>query len=108
MDYSRMSDAEINTFIAGIQFPESQVMTPYKHRPDAYIYHKNGCYEHKDYCNNPADAWPSIIGALIGVEPIYRGGVEWLAHAGDDSQFRCTDKNPLRAAMVVFLMMQDQ
>lgn len=58
-------------------------------------------------CNNPADAWPIITVNLIGVEPIYKNGTKWLAHAGDDSEFRCVEASGLRAAMAVYLMMKD-
>lgn len=59
----------------------------------------------KDYCNNPADAWPIIVenGISIvkspdgtwGASDLYRNINYW-------------DKNPLRAAMIVFLMMNEK
>ena len=70
-----------------------------------------------DPCNNPADTWPIIIEnkiALIWYETekkwsasgFYRmedGCWEW--DYSPDEYF--SDENPLRAAMIVFLMMQD-
>ena len=65
-----------------------------------------------DYCNNPSDAWPIISRNLIGVSPDEDGVTchfygDWTARAFC-SQIFCTHKNPLRAAMIVFLMMRDE
>lgn len=59
-------------------------------------------------CNNAADSWPiiaqnkiSIYAAILGDS---RGG--WGAEASFTEHYHFHD-NPLRAAMIVFLMMQD-
>ncbi|MBN9706208.1 DUF2591 family protein [Enterobacter roggenkampii] len=60
-----------------------------------------------DYCNNPADAWPIIVDnriSLLSVECL-NGDISWLA-----KNKACPsrgDKNPLRAAMIVYLQMQE-
>ena len=65
-----------------------------------------------DPCNNPADAWPIIVGKQISLISRCDNG-EWKAqlHLGRDDIFdsyaSCWDKNPLRAAMIVFLMMKE-
>ena len=116
-DYSKMSDAEINIEIAKIQYPKSGWNTPYSHRPDVHIYHNNGTVEVKDYCNNPADAWPIIVGSRISLTPFddFKEGGDYIAAkykpTRDNSkpaevEFFCCDK-PLRAAMIVFLMMKE-
>ena len=118
-DYASMSDAEINSIVANVLFPVNLgIGTPYNHRADAYIYHPNGTYSTKDYCNNPADAWPIIIGQKLS---LINADDEWLCVpdyatvdgvAGDDIQkiyfsYGYVDANPLRCAMVVFLMMKE-
>jgi hypothetical protein len=63
-------------------------------------------------CNNPSDAWPIIVENKIDV--IQDNGQEYalatnsaiMMYQGEDV-FIAQDVNPLRAAMIVFLMMQD-
>lgn len=107
MNYAGISDAEINIKVAKLIFPASEMNTPYYHRPDVYIYHRNGTSENKDYCNSWTDAGPVIEDYQISLDAIYEGGPRWLSFAGDDGQFRHVCPNPLRAAMIVFLMMQE-
>lgn len=57
-------------------------------------------------CNNPADAWPIITGSMISIRPVGNDGQLWEA-SGMDGMKADYDKNPLRAAMVVFLMMKE-
>ncbi|WP_414456848.1 phage protein NinX family protein [Enterobacter kobei] len=61
-----------------------------------------------DPCHNPADAWPIIVGSKINI----RFGAEGMACEAQFMQYghesvECYHANPLRAAMIVFLMMQD-
>jgi len=65
-------------------------------------YSKNGVH---DYCNNPADAWPIIFENGIGLRKQSNG--LWVASQPGEKlpQYH---KNPLRAAMLVFLMMKDE
>lgn len=69
-------------------------------------------FKAKDYCNNPADAWPIIVKNEIDV--IQNNGQDCpLATNSAVMMFRCDDvficqhENPLRAAMIVFLMMNE-
>lgn len=59
-----------------------------------------------DYCNNPSDAWQIILENRINVYasegPDF---MPWMAGCGG---VMVSNKNPLRAAMIVFLMMQEQ
>lgn len=109
--YSVMSDKDINKLVAS-EFGCKEVA------PDVFLSEERrydfdkpkSKRENKFYfdpCNIAEQAWPIIVSNLIGIEPIYSCGALWLAHAGDDGEFRHTDKNPLRAAMIVFLKMQD-
>ncbi len=57
-----------------------------------------------DYCGDANDAWPIIIENEIGINKLKCEPL-WIADKGG-SYVR--DKNPLRAAMIVFLMMNDK
>ena len=120
-DYSKMSDFEINSAVHNIALDlgyrlefigngvvkwsnGAEVITT------TYIgYQKNGLH---DYCNNPSDAWPIMKESLIGVTPDEDGVTmhfygDWTARA-HCKNLQFTDKNPLRAAMIVYLMMKDE
>nr|DAE47706.1 MAG TPA: Protein of unknown function (DUF2591) [Caudoviricetes sp.] len=62
-------------------------------------------------CNNPEDAEPIIIENRIGTIPAPDDGLWKAAHrkvGNDDTPYHFTqDKNPLRAAMIVFLKMNE-
>lgn len=102
-DYSKMSDFEINCRV------HSEVME----------ISGLDSFKAKDYCNNPSDAWPIIIDNKISIVSLDN---KWLAAPVDavidgitgDSDvcfYASCDAvsavNPLRAAMTVFLVMQE-
>lgn len=101
-DYSQMSDFEINKAVAfhiGLA---------------TVIFAENGDFAP---CSNPADSWPIIIENKIAIIPDSADG-EWVAfneftlYEGDwmfasDPERHVNGSNPLRAAMIVFLMMKD-
>lgn len=63
-----------------------------------------------NYCNDAAFAWPIIVGNLISLsDPITVGYCgNWLASkTAQGEHFDCLDKNPLRAAMIVYLEMNN-
>ncbi|CBX44566.1 hypothetical protein P88_00550 [Erwinia phage phiEt88] len=89
MDYSKLSDYEINCEVG-----RSICISD-------YLLARN---EQKNYCNNPADAWPIIVSSGISLRKLHNGkwrGInEWgVSHQQDDDK-------PFRAAMIVYLMMQ--
>ncbi|MFM7945898.1 phage protein NinX family protein [Hafnia paralvei] len=94
-DYSKMSDFEINKAVAyhiGLRTVEMAEDGEFKP------------------CNNPSDAWPIILSNLIALKPVklYVGGHRWFASKGDgDFGLKFADDNPLRAAMIVYLMMKE-
>lgn len=105
-DYSTMSDKEINLAV-------HEAIIGYKLHPygrKTYWYEgkeQQETTELPDYCNNPADAWPIILNNRIAIRSVdlYVGGHTWFAEVyGEPTR---SDKNPLRAAMVVFLMMRE-
>ncbi|EOE5655218.1 phage protein NinX family protein [Cronobacter sakazakii] len=107
MDYSKLSDFEINGMVASFtQSPGDHTQTS----NETFIHEyadigeiKGLCIGWKkfDPCNNPADAWPIIVENNISIS---NGGAErWTANdVGIDNLYK--DKNPLRAAMIVFLL----
>lgn len=122
-DYGKMSDFEINSAVHNIALDlgyrlefigngvvkwsnGAEVITT------TYIgYQKNGLH---DYCNNPSDAWPIIHGNDIMLNPNCADEL-WKAEQGfreKPSGFydvaTAYNKNPLRAAMIVYLMMKDE
>lgn len=111
MDYSQLSDQEINIQVARIMHPEREVIESKSRPPSACVI---GHLPSKwlDYCNNPADAWPIIMGSMISVCAYKRANpgmkaVSWW-EADSFGEHITRDDNPLRAAMIVFLMLQEQ
>lgn len=64
-----------------------------------------------DPCNNPADSWPIITANRIGIIPSPERGAWRAANrvigADSNPRYFTQDANPLRAAMIVFLKMQE-
>ena len=115
MDYSKLSDYEINRRVLALKSELKPL--GYDDRVDkssAGVVDINGYYHWYDFCNNPADAWPIIQENGISVVRDYD---EWVALAGVESRHgeadhfsHCYQKapdKPLRAAMIVYLMMQE-
>lgn len=105
VDYSKLSDFEINCKVAKANNWTSKSFVHEIH---------SGKW---NPCNNPADAWPIITESMIAIIPDAAAG-EWVAfneftlYEGDwmfasDPAHHSNGKNPLRATMIVFLMMQD-
>jgi len=94
-DYSKMSDAEVNWNVAyhiGLKTVERA---------------ESGEF---DPCNNPSDAWPIILNNLISMvwDCAEDSSAEWWnAVAQFDECSIQYQSNPLRAAMIVYLMMKE-
>lgn len=111
-NYEEMSDFEINKAVAlivGATFNDDG-------EPVRFVECDTGAYAdfneiEFDPCNNPADAEPIIIENRIGTIPAPDNGLWKAAHrkiGDDDKPYHFTqDKNPLRAAMIVFLKMNE-
>ena len=107
MNYEEMSDLQINLLVAnaiGVDAAENSgaVYGAVKHGGDNVV----SVIGVVDYCNNPSDAWQIITANRVNVYasegPDF---MPWMAGCGG---FMVSNKNPLRAAMIVFLMMQEQ
>ena len=103
-DYSKMSDFEINKAVATALGMDVSGATEENNIMYGYV---------PDICNNPSDAWPIIFSSRIMLNP-YCADELWKAEVpcGFDGFFKeyatCYHRNPLRAAMIVFLMMKDK
>ncbi|BBT89432.1 hypothetical protein WP8W19C02_10520 [Enterobacter cloacae] len=116
MDYSQLSDFEINKSVAiSVGFPCYYGDGSYTNNlglRGAIVKGENdsGLFMVGEFnpCNNPADAWPIIAGNKINIEWHEWKGGEFKPYALNNATMKsCYDDNPLRAAMIVFLMMQD-
>jgi hypothetical protein len=110
MDYSQLSDFEINCEVLAVFEPDVNHMCLSKGKEYFYDCGPAGDGWHQidipNYCNNPADAWPIIENNRIGVMPSEMKTKElWMSTSGKGSY--AYHENPLRAAMIVFLQMQD-
>ncbi|EMQ2223277.1 TPA: DUF2591 family protein [Citrobacter freundii] len=125
MDYSKLSDQEINQLIGKVISRDGLSIIAYN--GSVVIHEYSDCGDFKgvclgwkafDPCNNPADAWPIIVGKKLSIinaddkwlcvpedEPVngVTGDAVHMIYSGDGVEH----ENPLRAAMIVFLMMQD-
>ena len=99
MNYSEMSDHQINVLVAKALDGHADEKFPLQRRLQVF-----------DPCSSWADAGPIIASKLIAIKPValYVGGHRWFATEGEgDFGPKAADNNPLRAAMIVFLMMQE-
>ena len=111
-DYSKMSDFQVNKAVLASLCAYVDVdIVQHPHHADGVsvgLYRACGdYYEWFDYCNNPSDAWPIILENNIWIQPDMIGDGFW--HCMDcNDDIHAKDKNPLRAAMIVYLMMKDE
>ncbi|MGO4744000.1 phage protein NinX family protein [Serratia quinivorans] len=112
-DYSNVPDHEINARVG-----EELGMTAHFIEHDGRVKFRDTSGRiqgTKDYCNNPADAWPIIVNHGISLTHDYG---EWESEACLDlpvgahgTDELCSvggiDKNPLRAAMIAFLLLKE-
>lgn len=118
-NYSELSDFEINCLVAGslgnisVSRPKDELSgssVSYLVQASSRL-NKVGeivvCEMEvkKDFCNNPSDAWPIIVDSGIGIRKQKSNGL-WVA-TQEGGNYPKYDDNPLRAAMIVYLMMKD-
>lgn len=107
IDFEELSDNEINELVAerlggyagNVHGHETAVKV--KDPESGGLF-----YMEVDYCNNPSDAWPIILKNHIWIQPDMIGDGLWRCY-DRESDFAAKHSNPLRAAVIVFLMMQD-
>ena len=118
MNYESMSDFEINKAVAvklGVNVDAEQYEGLCDRDERVVLCHDEfDLSVGLDYCNNPTDAWPIII--ENGIAPLAEGGKIYGATTDTYEYYEphgniiysCEHKNPLRAAMIVFLMMSEE
>lgn len=114
-NYENMSDFEVNRAVAcRLDRNDLDVFGRPMFASDCYFsvpfgssveWHQFGCDESKlfDPCNNPSDAWPVVMEYKIDIQHRDGFNIPCAKHC----EHVCADKNPLRAAMIVFLVMQE-
>lgn len=116
MEYSRLSDFEINKLVAQAKrYPLKST----QHFGDAglsIVILKHGYPSHFDPCRNPADAWQIIVDNEISLNSYsgtWEASYEYDAPIGafgtDEIVTKAVEgKNPLRTAMIAFLMKRER
>ena len=119
MNYEEMSDYEINRAVAAHLIPcgydpddKKQIVELLEsfdkpegetHNGIGFDYRVCGTF---DPCNSPSDAWPIIVENKISIK--FRSGTDKLSCMAEyDNQTYSVHENPLRAAMIVYLIMQE-
>ena len=122
MNYESMSDFEINKAVAEALGYEIMPRIAYTGKFMEVFPHsiwatrpEHNHRQHYDYCNNASHAWPIITDNRnrIGIKPISIAFI-WEAYIPDFNvdegytmKYLTQHENPLRAAMIVFLKMQE-
>ncbi|EIZ5240439.1 DUF2591 family protein [Salmonella enterica] len=120
MDYSQLSDFEINKLVANATGTQVEETYQFVNGGEDIADHMSGIvlmrkitsnrkhWKLYDPCNSPADAWPIITGNKINIEWHEWKGGEFKPYAlNNETMKSCYDDNPFRAVMIVFLMMKD-
>lgn len=111
MNYAEMSDFEINLAVAKLDDLISKILVPFQENDNPSIQCiKLGAWYWFNPCNSWADAGPIIQENYLSIEcddmfDVPMSSSYWKAYNPDGAHY--TDVNPLRAAMIVFLMMQE-
>jgi hypothetical protein len=104
MNYNDMTDFEINKLVfknSDLYFKCEDAMKNKLPIKEGIMWGDGANWHEFDPCNNPSDAWPIILENKINIA---------FAASSDESQasggyYCCIDEKPLRAAMIVYLMM---
>ena len=112
MNYAEMSDFEINKLVTS-----KYLLTDgwkYNEKENGFIYEQNGYFHPvNNYCGLWEKAGNIIyekgICLTSPIKPREKWTASWFIEGGNWSvnDFTVSDKNPLRAAMIVFLMMNE-
>lgn len=109
-----LSDFEINMLVAKHLHPTVKLIKS-NSRPNCVValdVLAEGCNVWLDYCNNIQDSWPLIVQNRIEISwegPIAIAKITSGYLGKNPTVYRMVvDKNPLKAAMCVFLAMKDK
>lgn len=104
MDYSKLSNFEINKRVFTALRGKKPLGYPHNADGRSVGNESNDQYTWHDYCKNPADAWPIIVENGIGIRK--QSNSLWCV-SRQGGLYPQYNENPLRAAMIVFLLMQE-
>ena len=111
-DYASMSDQQINQLV-GCKVGEVQLGARSAcciGSDGNVLVLKGGMWTIFDPCNNPADAWPILVDNKITIDAPLPQHEYWTAEKRDTDggllDFH-VGINPMRCAMIVFLMMKE-
>lgn len=99
--YTELSDFEINKKVA-----ENLKLNTIAYERTEIVLFDDMDATPFDPCNNPSDAMPIIIENKLTLSPRYDSD-EWVSESIFYHDICSVNKNPLRACMEVFLMMND-
>ncbi|HDS6883415.1 phage protein NinX family protein [Citrobacter sp. Cf224] len=107
MDYSKLSDFEVSKRVAMAigGFIEEDFCEAH-----SVIFRRHGRHQYSFFepCTNPSDAWPIIVANKINIEwHQWKDDTDKPYALSNATMISRYDDNPLRAAMIVFLMMQE-
>jgi hypothetical protein len=100
-----MSDFEVNKRVAELYLNAIKAFKA-NDRDESVTVIGRATYSNFDPCNNPSDAWPIIVENRIAINPYDDVSQGWFATT--DTSFFVDDKNPLRAAMICYLILVDK
>lgn len=111
-DYSQLSDLEINKRVASVLGYAFQGVSWVDGLDGIYNYIAKTKDGHRgvlpEYCKYPAYSWEIIVKHKIDITFDSHGTKEWCrAQAPTGHEFTSLVDQPLRAAMIVFLMMRE-
>lgn len=114
MNFSELSDFEINKAVAELHLNATKTFKGNELDESVTVLGEK-VYSNFNPCNNPSHAWPIILQHGICITSPTKGGknfvwsASWNEGGGrwSSGDIKYADKNPLRAAMIVYLMMQE-
>lgn len=107
VDYSKLSDRDIDALVL------QKIYGNHANDKDIQGIWSRGGFK---YTTKPTDAWPVIQVNKIGITPpvvghswncYFQNIDEYDSERDRFKEYSCSSENPLRAAMIVFLMMQE-
>lgn len=115
MDYSKLSNYEINVLVArtqGYHYENGWSVHRIDLDYDRVIVHEGyGDCHRLDYCSDPRDAWPLVLEESISVKIYPVAAVLAIATCGEfdgiDFKYEATHSNPLRAMIECYLQTKE-
>ena len=104
MNYEEMSESKLNRKVAYLRFGKDSIIRFNPKSRSSVIVYGHGEF---DPCNNPSDTWPIIFDNKIAIAPAKATAGMWFGSSDHPVTYAPMDSNPLRAAMIVFLMMNE-